>query len=159
QIPKRPHRGLVTLTARAAEWPLADKTFAAERGIVAQARLWEELHEALALVPTAESDLGDRDMNGSELGELDLGNGDLHGQLVGELLEMLTDEGLVQMQPLAADELQTAWSDSWRVIERYQAFFQSCKDAIGEELGAELISGAKSDRGYWFWQDYALPSA
>ena len=39
---------------------------------------------------------------------------------------------------------------------RYRDFFHACKDAIGEELGAELISDAKSDRGYWFWQDYSL---
>jgi hypothetical protein len=158
QFAERPYRGLVTLTARAAEWPLADKTFAAERGIIAQARLWEELHEALALFPTGESDLGDRNMNEGDLGELDLDKGDLHGQLVDEFLEMLTDEGLVPMKPLTADELQGAWSDSYQLIQRYQDFFHACKGAIGEELGAELISGAKSDRSYWFWQDYALTS-
>jgi len=41
------------------------------------------------------------------------------------------------MQPLTADELQGAWSDSWRLIERYQAFFHACKDAIGKELGGK----------------------
>ena len=30
---------------------------------------------------------------------------------------MLTDESLVPMQPLTANELETAWSDSWRLIE------------------------------------------
>jgi hypothetical protein len=156
---KRPYRGLITITARAAEWPLADKDFAVERKIVARARLWEELHEALAPFRMGERDLRDRNMNEGDLDEVDLDEGDLHGQLVGEFLEMLTDEGLVPMKPLTADVLQGAWSESCRLIERYREFFDACKDAIGKELGAELISGAKSDRGYfWFWQDYALTS-
>jgi hypothetical protein len=148
EFAERPYRGLVTLTARAAEWPLADKAFAAERGIIAEARLWEELHEVLAPLRMGERDLGDRNVSDGDLDEVDLDKHDLHGQLVGEFLEMLTDEGLVPMQPLTEDELGTAWSDSWRLIERYQAFFQASKDAIGQELGAELVKGANSDRGY-----------
>ena len=52
----------------------------------------------------------------------------LPAQLVGEFLEMLTNENLVPMQPLTGNELQTAWSESWRVISRYRDFFHACKE-------------------------------
>ena len=67
---------------------------------------------------------------------------------------MLSKENLVPMQPLTGNELETAWSDSWRVISRYRDFFHACKEAIREALDASPAS--KSDRGDWFWQDHAL---
>ena len=67
---------------------------------------------------------------------------------------MLSNENLVPMQPLTGNELQTAWSESWRVISRYRDFFRACKDAIAEALDGSPAS--KSDRGDEFWQDYAL---
>jgi hypothetical protein len=132
----RQYRGLLTLTADEDPWPELDVEFADARGIRAQARLWEELHEALAPA---------------------IGDEDLPAQLVGQFLEMLTSEKLVPMQPLAGNELQTAWSESWRVISRYRDFFRACKDAIAEALDGSPAS--KSDRGDEFWQDYALRRA
>ncbi len=135
EFAERPFRGLLTLTATAAPWPAVDTEFAAARGIHAQARLWEELHEALAPA---------------------IGDEDLPGQLVSEFLEMLSKEKLVPMEPLIGNELETAWSDSWRVISRYRDFFHACKEAIREALDASPTS--KSDRGDWFWQDHVLQS-
>ena len=120
----RPFRGLLTLTARPDPWPEADTSFAANRGISAQARLWEELHNALAPA---------------------IGDDDLPAQLVGQFLEMPSNENLVPMQPLTGNELQTVWSESWRVISRYRDFFHACKPAIALALDASPTS--KSDRG------------
>jgi hypothetical protein len=114
----------------------------ARRGISASERLWENLHEALAPPAMDEGDLDERD---------------LQGQLVREFLDMLTDERLVPMQPLTADELQTAWWDAWRVIEHYRDFFHACKGDIATALDASLVRNA-SNRGTGFWQHDELAS-
>lgn len=69
---------------------------------------------------------------------------------------MLSDEGLVPLRPLDADELTTEWADSWRTVRRYRDFFHACKARIGDVLGAAPVSSSWSDRGDWFWQDYTL---
>lgn len=148
---ERPHRGLITLTRRGADpWPDEAKDFAAMRKISAQERLWEELHAALAPITMDDGDQHalEADQPGLRL--------DLQGQLVAEFLEMLTDENLVPMPPLTVDELQAKWSESWLVIERYRDFFHACKDEIAEALDASPVGSSKSDRGDWFWQDYAF---
>ncbi len=68
---------------------------------------------------------------------------------------MLSEEGLVPVQPLTEHELGTTWADSWSVVRRYREFFHACKDPIGEALGASPLPNSWSDRGEWFWQDNA----
>jgi hypothetical protein len=149
----RPYRGLITLTRRGADpWPLGAKEFAAERGIKAQDGSWEELHAALTPLTIDETD-----QQGLESDQL-VHQRDLRGQLVDEFLEMLSDEDLVPIPPLTVDELQAKWNESWLVVERYRDFFHACKDEIAEALDASPIGSSKSDRGDWFWQDYAFPN-
>ncbi len=133
----RPFRGLMTLTARAAPWPQRDLDFASGNGIHAQARLWEELHAVLASAALSEENLATR--------------------LVREFLDMLTAEQLVPTQPLTADDLGTAWADSSRVVQRYGDFFHACVAEIAQALDAKPLSNSRSDRGDWFWQDFAFP--
>ncbi len=132
----RPCRGVMTLTAQEAPWPARDVAFADTKGIVSAARRWADLHELLEPLTDAAVEDG------------------LAPQLVREFLEMLTDEGLVPVQPLREAELGTVWADSWHIVRRYRDFFAACKDRIGESLGAALIPTSKSERGDWFWQDY-----
>jgi hypothetical protein len=127
--------GLMTLTARDAPWPDADRMYAAAAGVVSAARRWEDFH--------------------GELGGPDAS--DLSGRLVTEFLDMLAAEGLIPVQPLNEEELATAWADGWGTVRRYRDFFHACKQHIGEELGAELLPNSWSDRGDWVWQDYMLP--
>jgi hypothetical protein len=151
EFAERPYRALITLTKRGADpWPPQAREFAAERGISAQERLWEELHAALAPIT-----MDDGDQHALETDQPGVQR-DLQGQLVGEFLDMLTDEDLVPILPLSVDELQAKWSESWLVVERYRDFFHACKDEIAEALGASPIGSSKSDRGDWFWQDYDL---
>jgi hypothetical protein len=131
----KPLCGLLTLTAvrRRGRPRISHLLPSGELG--RRASLWEDLHARLAPIIALGSDLG--------------------GRLVGEFLEMLAAEGLVPIQPLSENELDTAWADGWRVVMRYRDFFQACKGSIAEALDAELIS-SKSDRGDWVWQDYRL---
>lgn len=153
EFAERRYRGLITLTKRGAEpWPRVATDFAAARGITAQERLWEELHAALA--PIA---MDDSDQHALEA-EQPYVQFDLQGQVVAEFLDMLTDEDLVPMPPLTGDELHAKWSESWLEVERYRDFFHACRDEIAEALDASPIGSSKSDRGDWFWQDYAFPS-
>jgi hypothetical protein len=135
----RPFRGVMTLTAHEAPWSEDDRAFAKERGIVSASRRWADLHELLEPLTDADAEDG------------------LSAQLVREFLEMLTNEGLVPVQPLEGAELETAWADSWRTVRRYRDFFGACKDRIGEMLAADRVPTSRSDRGDWFWQDYVFP--
>jgi hypothetical protein len=128
-------KGLMTLTAKKADWSDPDREFADARGIYRAERLWEDLHDALAPA-----------MAGADT---------LAGQLVREFLEMLSAEELVPTSPLNSAELGTAWADSWSLVRRYREFFHACKDEIGKALDAESVNSS-SDRGDWFWQDYTL---
>lgn len=130
-------KGLMTLTAKTADWPDADREFADSHGIHRAERLWEDLHDALA--PVA------------------VGADSLAGHLIDEFLEMLSAEDLVPTPPLNSTELGTAWAESWSLVRRYREFFHACKTEIGTALGAEPASANSwSDRGDWFWQDYTL---
>lgn len=134
----RPGRGLMTLTAQEAPWPEDDIAFAASHGIVSSARRWADLRELLQ--PLTDEPAGDG----------------LAPRLVREFLAMLSEEGLIPVQPLSAADLGTAWADSWRIVRRYRDFFHACKAPIGEVLGAVPVSSSWSDRGDWFWQDYTF---
>ena len=134
----RPYRGLLTLTAQEAAWPADDVAFAAAKGIVIAARRWADLHELLEPLTDAAA----------------AAEGGLAPQLVREFLEMLTDEGLVPVEPLRESELGTAWADSWDIIRRYRDFFVACRERIGESLGAAPIGPSRYGRGDAFWQDY-----
>jgi hypothetical protein len=130
---------LMTLTARSAAWLEDDLQLAADAGITAAERRWEDLSRLLErLAASDESD-------------------SLDARMVREFLEMLADEGLVPIRPLAATELGTGWADAWRIVRRYREFFHACKDAVAEALGAVALSNSWSDRGDWFWQDHRLP--
>jgi hypothetical protein len=135
---ERPLRGLLTITAQEANWPAEDIAFAASRGITGSACLWGDLYELLEPLTDETAEDG------------------LAPQLVREFRDMLSDEGLVPLQPLDPAELGTAWADSWRTVRRFRDFFHPCKARIGEVLGAEQVSSSWSDRGDWFWQDYGF---
>jgi hypothetical protein len=132
-------QALMTLTRDVAPWPRDDIDRAHELGIVSAPRRWEELHDTLAPLCDDPTDSSAR--------------------LVAEFLEMLSDEGLVPIQPLSDEELGHAWNDSRNVIRRYHDFFRACKTAIGEHLGAEVISGSASDHVEYIWQDFRLTDA
>ena len=133
----RRYRGLLTLTAM--EDPLSedDLAFAAEAKIEIAERRWADLHKLLEPLTYAAA-----------------AEGGLAPQLVREFLEMLTDEGLVPVEPLRESELGTAWADSWDIIRRYRDFFVACRERIGESLGADPIGQSKYGPGNVFWQDY-----
>lgn len=130
---------LMTLTARSVAWSEEDEQLAADEGITAAARRWEDLSRLLDRLAAS--------YDGDSLG----------ARMVREFLEMLADEGLVPVSPLTPSELGTSWADAWRIISRYRDFFHACKDAIGDGLGAVMIPNRWSDPGYMFWQEYVLP--
>lgn len=132
----RPRLGLMTLTASEAPLLPDDVSYARAHGILVAARRWANLHSLLE--PLVDEGASDQ----------------LASRLVREFLEMLSEEGLIPMQPLTTAETGATWADSWRIVRRYREFFHACKERIGEELGASPVSNSWSDRGDWFWQDY-----
>jgi hypothetical protein len=131
----RRNRALMTLTAHAAPWSDADRERAKTLAVVGSERLWEELHAALEPITT--EDIVDA----------------LAGRLVGEFLEMLGEEGLIPVKPLERGEL-TGWPDAWAIVERFHAFFDACKPAIGEALGTPPSPNSWSKAASYTYQDY-----
>ena len=129
-------RALMTLTEREAPWPPDDVAYAAQRQIRGGARRWQDLHRALE--PVAE----------------DPGMDPLAARLVRDFLEMLSEEGLIPVQPLTTTELGPARAAAWTLVRRYREFFHACKTRIAKLSGADALSNSWSDRGDWFWQDY-----
>ncbi len=129
-------KALMTLTRDRAPWPHADYEHAARREVVPSERRWEDLHGLLE--PFAE------------------GSTDISGRLIREFLDMLSEEGLVPMQPLSAAEFGDVWNSSRAVVVRYHEFFRACKSAIAESLGAEIIPNSSSEHYEYTWQDYRL---
>lgn len=131
----RQRRCLMTLTARKAPWTDDDRQLAGELGIVAAEHLWEELHTVLEPLTT--------DDNAEPLS----------ARLTSEFLEMLSEEGLIPVKPLQMDEL-TGWPDAWSVVERFHDYFDACKAAIGEALGASPVPNSWSKSAAYTYQDY-----
>jgi hypothetical protein len=132
----QPRRALMTLTAAGAPWSASDERYADANGIIRSARRWEELHAAFAALASA--------ARTSEVSD----------QLVSEFLEMLSEEGLVPIEPLAPSEMREAWANAWAVVRRFRDFFHACKPEIAARTGMSQVSSSSSDRGDWFWQDY-----
>jgi hypothetical protein len=125
----------MTLTAQAAPWSSADRERAKLLGVVGTEHLWEELHAALEPIASEE-------------------NVDpLASRLVGEFLDMLAEEGLIPVKPLAPNEL-AMWQDAWAVVERYHAFFDACKQALGDALGTPPSANSWSKSASYTYQDY-----
>lgn len=131
----RSKRALMTLTARAAPWSSADRELAESLGVDRSEHLWEELHSILE--PLTTDDSADP----------------LAARLTGEFLEMLAEEGLIPVKPLAANEL-SAWPEAWEVVERFHKFFDACKAAIGEALGTPPSANSWSKSAGYTYQDY-----
>lgn len=87
----------MTLTEHSAPWPADGLAHAASLNVRAAARRWEDLYVALEALTT---DTTSADFDG------------LAVRLVQEFLDMLTEEGLIPVKPLAGDELTDLWSRS-----------------------------------------------
>lgn len=124
-----PHRALLTLTAARAPWPTVDDAHAGTLGIAGRARRWEDLSTELA--------------NASQPAA-----GDLAARLVQEFLDMLEDEGLVPIKPLAGEELRDAWSRSQALLSRFHDYFRACEHAIGQALEATPRSRLTATQRY-----------
>jgi hypothetical protein len=134
--PDCPHRALMTLTAREAPWPAEDVARAAELGVVASPRRWQDLFAALAsLAPEPGPD-------------------SLPARLVQEFLGMLSEEGLIPVKPLQADELLEMWSRGAAIIRRYHDFHRACRDAIADALHAQPHSNRSSAHATYIYQDF-----
>lgn len=134
----RPNRVLMSLTEHVAPWPADDLAHAASRRVRPVVRRWEDLYDAL-----------------SEL--IDQPAGDFAGlgqRVVEEFLEMLTEEGLIPMKPLAGDELKDLWSQSQEVIARFHDYFRACKEAIAEALEAKPHANRSSAQMTYIYQDF-----
>lgn len=129
----RARRGLLTITAHPAPWSDSDIDLARELEIMRAEHLWEEVHSLFD--PLVEEP-------GREV---------LAARLISEFLEMLSEEGLIPMKPLAPNEF-TQWRDAYRTVRRFHDYFLDCREAIGLELGAEASS--KSTNEGYIWQDY-----
>jgi hypothetical protein len=137
QQPTSYRRALMTLTASLAPWPAEDRQRAKDLKIVPVERRWHELHSAL-FVLTDSPDLDD-----------------LPKELVAEFLDMLTEEGLVPVQPLASSELADDWSKSQAIIDHYHDFFRACKDTASEALGGALAHRNRSSfQRTYVYQDF-----
>jgi hypothetical protein len=131
--------GLMTLTIDDAPWGPDDLKYAHDNRLGTSASRWEELHRRLQpLVAQSPED-------------------SLEGRMIREFLEMLDEEGLVPVEPLGVDDLGDQWAESWNVVWRFREFFHACKPAIAEVLSATPFPHRWSDKGDWFYQDYALP--
>jgi hypothetical protein len=133
----RERRGLLTLTKH----PLSERQRAELTGrcpgVVGSAHLWEELHAQLGSL----LDSSDQDS--------------LSAKLIEEFLSMLSEEGLIPVKPITADEL-TTWRDAAATVERFHDFFNKCKEAIAAALGAKPISNSAAARHAYAYQDYLL---
>jgi hypothetical protein len=138
----RPHRALMTLTEHSAPWPADDLAHATSLKVRATARRWEDLYVALA--ETTDTTSADFD--------------ELAARLVQEFLDMLTEEGLIPVKPLADDELTDLWSRSYLVIDRFHNYFRACKDAIAGALDAMPHSNRSSAQMPYIYQDFAMSS-
>ena len=137
QQPTSYRRVLMTLTESAAPWPPADRRLAKELKIAPVERRWQELHAALLLL----ADSPDLD--------------ELPRELVGEFSDMLTEEGLVPVQPLASSELADGWSKSQAIIDHYHDFFRACKDTASEAFGGALAHRNRSSfQRTYVYQDF-----
>ena len=58
---------------------------------------------------------------------------------------MLSEEELIPVKPIAADEF-TSWSEAAATVKRFHEFFSKCKDAIGSALAAKPISNSAPTR-------------
>lgn len=128
-------RGLMTLTAHPAPWSAADVELADRLGVGRFEYRWEELHDVLDLL-----------VESSDMDELS-------SRLISEFLDLLGEEGLVPMKPLGADEY-AQWRDACLVVRRFHEFFSSCRDAIGDALGASPSATSKSANEGYVWQDF-----
>ena len=114
--PYGPRRGLMTLTAKRADWNHEDLDHAQKNSISAAPRRWEDLHAALApFLQQSEDD-------------------SLAARLVREFLEMLAEEKLIPMPALASSELGDSWAKSAAVERRFLEYFRACVPIIGQKL-------------------------
>ncbi len=105
----------------------------------AAARRWEDLYVALESLTT-----------GTTSADLD----GISARLVQEFLDMLTEEGLIPVKPLAGDELTDLWSRSQAVVARFHDYFRACKDAIADALEATPHSNRSSAQMTYVYQDF-----
>lgn len=138
-----PHRALMTLTEHSVPWPADDLAHAASLNVRAAARRWEDLYVGLEALAT---DTTSADFDG------------LAARLVQEFLDMLTEEGLIPVKPLAGDELTDLWSRSQAVIARFHDYFRACKDAIAEALDAKPHYNRSSAQMTYVYQDFTTPT-
>jgi hypothetical protein len=134
--PHRAVRGLMTLTKRAETWDDKDTALAEAHDVVASARRWEDLHGVLAPI-------GKR--SDAE---------PLAAQLVQEFLDMLSEEGLIPVKPLAEEEMTDTWVSSEIVISRYHDYFRACVDPIAKELGARADRHREFAAPGYIWRGF-----
>lgn len=137
--PAGPRRGLMTLTARRADWKAPDVDHAEANGITAAPRRWEELHTVL-----------DPFLQQSE-------DASLSARLVREFLEMLAEEELIPVAALASSELGDLWARSADVERRFLEYFRACVPVIGKALGTEPNSSRWSNSVGLAHQDFEMP--
>jgi hypothetical protein len=127
--------GLMTLTKYAAKWFPDDEDYARKQHITPSRRRWQDLY--LKLEELAQGHDGT----------------DLATKLMREFMEMLSEEDLIPVNALTADELGTAWWNSRALIRRYRDFYAACRDEIAGALDAEPASKAGEHTDH-IWQDF-----
>lgn len=133
-------RALMTVTKRPEPWPASDQAHAAEIDIVAAPRQWADLHAVLQVIAD-ESEEG------------------VATRLLRDFVEMLADEGLVAVEPLAEHELTDAWRRSVLVIEHFRAYFRGCQDALAEALHAQPATKRQPPSPQHVYCDFVTPSS
>jgi hypothetical protein len=131
----RERRSLMTLTARHAPWPRGEESHARRLDVHPAVKRWEELYALLEPMAATEPEQ------------------DVQQQLIREFLDMLSEEGLIPMQPLSEEELGRAWRDSYQAIHHYWDFFRACTGEIAERIGASPASAWSGGIG-GAWQDF-----
>ena len=64
---------------------------------------------------------------------------------------MLSEEELIPVKPIAADEF-TSWSEAAATVKRFHEFFNKCKEALGLALAASRSRTRR--RHAYAYQDY-----
>lgn len=129
---------LLTLTENPDEWTQEETARADLLGVEHAAHRWQEIHALLDGVLEREDD-------------------SVPARLVQEFRELLEEEGLIPVKPLAGDELVHTWPEAYVVISHYHEFFRSTIHLISEAIGGEPTAG-KNSTEWWTYQTFERDS-